>query len=63
MSKQFWDMDFITTIMFFSVRCMNLITNLILQKICPNGLMLVKNMKLPNTRICNGYDQLMECGC
>jgi hypothetical protein len=40
-----------------------LITNLILQKICPNGLMLVKNMKLPNTRICNGYDQLMECGC
>ncbi len=22
-----------------------------------------KKMKLPNIRICNGYDQLMECGC
>jgi hypothetical protein len=21
-----------------------------------------KKIRLPNTRICNGYDQLMECG-
>lgn len=62
MSKKNLDMDFITTIMFFSIHCMNLITKLILQKICPNALMIVKNMSLPNTRICNGYDQLMECG-
>jgi len=63
MSKYFLDMDFIITIMFFSIRCMNLITKFILQKTCPNGLMLVKNMRLPNTKICNDCDQVMECGC